>query len=340
MTKHSAIGSRSMIPIFFNYSRSNEYKAKHIRANQLYYAISLGLLKIAEEIVDSESDQKAKTEAKVNFIGGLFGTPLQLASYKGYQTMVAKLLSREAKPNLETGIFGTPLQAAATAGELEICTLLIEHQADVNFQGGLLANPLQAALAKKSIDIVTLLSKIRSRFDETGSVLWTRVFNELGRDFYDTYMSIFITPQSLSGYPKMLTLNQLLLATVASYFQGKELPADVIREKKIGQRGKVDNFQLDFSPSISIGAIDQNIFSTRLEWRKSLMRGMRDTILNFSDFRQMSDMINRRLQFEDMHTFGFVHSRLPWIALLSISDVSIIKLRVPVILSNTGSKLW
>ncbi|KAJ7799185.1 ankyrin repeat-containing domain protein [Mycena leptocephala] len=60
------------------------------------------------------------------------------------ETEIVKLLGSGADPNLQGGLYGTPLQAACYKGSLQIAQFLLENGADVNSQGGTYCTALQA----------------------------------------------------------------------------------------------------------------------------------------------------------------------------------------------------
>lgn len=299
-------------PDIFNYESPRGYYRKLKRPQQLYCAISLGLLQIAESMIDSRPETIIDKKDKIDLVGGLLGTPLQLASYKGYQNLVARLLSKGAQPNVEAGIFGSALQAAAAVGNLEICSLLIQHEAKTDFEGGLLGNALQAALARKSDDIVMLLSSSGARLEETSGALWTQAFDELSPKSKESYVRMIRGSEKGYDYPKMLCPEQALLAIVVGHFRGLNLPGSrELRKVWRGGKIKVDGMHLGLKFGFT---------PTTIEDRRPLMFWDFESIASVR--RELSDKITRIIQVNDVHTTGFMHSRFPLIALLHILDVS------------------
>lgn len=75
--------------------------------------------------------------------------------------MVQLLIGRGAKVNAVGGHFGTALQAAASNGKNDkrIVITLLEHDADVNTRGGEFGSAIQAALDADHLEIASLLIK-------------------------------------------------------------------------------------------------------------------------------------------------------------------------------------
>jgi ankyrin repeat protein len=85
--------------------------------------------------------------ANPNARGGIFGVPLQAASYRGQEEIVLRLLNAKADVSSKCGKYGTALQAAATSWDgYEAAKVLLRAGADVNAKGGEYGSPLQAAL--------------------------------------------------------------------------------------------------------------------------------------------------------------------------------------------------
>ena len=87
-----------------------------------------------------------KKGADVNAEGGEYGTALQAASCRGYETVVQLLLKKGADVNAEGGEYGTALQAASKNGHETVVQLLLKNGADVNAEGGEYGSALEAAL--------------------------------------------------------------------------------------------------------------------------------------------------------------------------------------------------
>ncbi|KUJ23714.1 uncharacterized protein LY89DRAFT_775974 [Mollisia scopiformis] len=298
---------------FYKFAKNYEkdYDPTLGRGQQLYYAISIGFPQLAGNIVDLRSEETIEKE--VNAIGGFFGTPLQLASYKGYRELVAKLLSKGSRPNIEAGFFGTPLEAAAAAGNLHICVDLFQHDADVNFQGGVLGSAFQAALAKKSDNVVELLLNSGARVDKVHGAMWTRAFERLSSSAKKTYIRMMIKIGNGFHYPD-LTIEQEILAIVLRISRGDEFPfafedlkalrssRAVLPDNNL-RRHLVKVLQLDFLPR-NINIANHLKFFELLASR-----------------RAMIEQIIERLEIGDIHTIGFVSARLPWVAILRILEL-------------------
>jgi hypothetical protein len=106
--------------------------------------------------------------ANVNASGGLYGSPLQAASWKGHQEIVALLMEKGADVNAAGGLYGSPLQAASLNGHQEIVALLMEKGANVNASGGLNGSPLQAASWNGHQEIVALLMEKGANINAVG----------------------------------------------------------------------------------------------------------------------------------------------------------------------------
>ena len=79
----------------------------------------------------------------------LYGSPLQIASYKGNKPIVL-LLNNGADVNAPGGFYGSALQIASYKGNKPIVLLLLNNGADVNAPGGYMA-----LLCKLPHDLIT-----------------------------------------------------------------------------------------------------------------------------------------------------------------------------------------
>jgi ankyrin repeat protein len=61
---------------------------------------------------------------------------------------VQLLIVNNANVNAKGGIYGSPLQIASSGGHENIVQLLIDNGADVNAEGGTYNSPIQAASAE------------------------------------------------------------------------------------------------------------------------------------------------------------------------------------------------
>lgn len=169
----------------------------------------LGFWMVARDMIDEGGWD-------VNFVGGYFGTCLQLASYHGNEQTVSKLLEKHASTNTEAGVFGTALQAAAAGGHQAICSLLLKSGADANIQGGLLCNALQAALARGSIGTIDILcGNVSSQVDAPHRKCWKEAFiklPELKRQRFAGELARHVA----ADLPHGLTFEQKLLSSVVA----------------------------------------------------------------------------------------------------------------------------
>ena len=122
--------------------------------------------------------------------------------------IVKELISRGAKVDALGGIFGSTLQAATAGGHGEIVSLLLFNPlVDPNISGGLPGNLLQAALARNSNEIVSLLVPHEASFNPNGGRLWKLAYNGLKRwqksRLYSIAKSTVTLPQ-LTGRQKLL----------------------------------------------------------------------------------------------------------------------------------------
>lgn len=99
---------------FERWEERREKKAKS--ASPIYYASLLGLLAAVNKLLDKG--------AKVDAVGGRYGTALQAASAQGDREIVQLLLNKGAKVDAEGGAYGSALQAASARGDREIVQLL------------------------------------------------------------------------------------------------------------------------------------------------------------------------------------------------------------------------
>ncbi|KAL8818033.1 MAG: hypothetical protein Q9191_008026 [Dirinaria sp. TL-2023a] len=94
----------------------------------LYYAASIGLLQVIENIMPQIID--------VNAQGGYYGNALQAASEGGQEKVVQILLNAGADVNAQGGLYGNALQAASERGHEKVVEILLNAGADVKAEGG------------------------------------------------------------------------------------------------------------------------------------------------------------------------------------------------------------
>jgi hypothetical protein len=105
----------------------------------LYYAAIWGLYWPCKTLIENGAD--------VNMQGGLFGNPLQAASWVGRENIVQLLLHHGANVNMQGGFYRNPLQAALALSHENIFQLLLHNGADANIQGGRKGSPLRSAIS-------------------------------------------------------------------------------------------------------------------------------------------------------------------------------------------------
>ena len=106
-------------------------------AQPLYYAASMGLLQVVEDIIPQTID--------VNARGGFYGNALHAASKSGYEEVVQTLLDAGADINARGRLYGYALQAASVHGHEKVVQKLLNAGADVNAKGGFHDYALRAA---------------------------------------------------------------------------------------------------------------------------------------------------------------------------------------------------
>jgi ankyrin repeat protein len=100
-----------------------EDESKDVPATPLYYAALLGLSALMEQILLEDKYQ-------LNQVGGIYGTPLQAACFKGNESAFQILLSWGADPNTRGGRCGVPINAALTGGHGDMVERLMRLDLD------------------------------------------------------------------------------------------------------------------------------------------------------------------------------------------------------------------
>jgi len=95
--------------------------------------------------------------ADVNTVGGTYGTALGVAAYQGNVWVLNLLLSRGADINAVSSTFGTALGVAAYAGYGWVVELLLDRGADINTVGGKYGTALGVAVYKRNEVILNML---------------------------------------------------------------------------------------------------------------------------------------------------------------------------------------
>ncbi|KAF3065738.1 putative ankyrin repeat protein [Trichoderma lentiforme] len=123
--------------------------------------------------------------ARVNHIGGRYGTALQAAcSNEALSVDITRcLLEHGADVNAGGGKYGTALVAACTSDrEVDFIRLLIEHGADVNAEGGEYGTALVAACTSyREVDVVRLLIEHGADVNAEGGEYGTALAAACGR---------------------------------------------------------------------------------------------------------------------------------------------------------------
>jgi ankyrin repeat protein len=104
-------------------NEDEEDESKDVPATPLYYAALLGLSALMEQILLEDKSQ-------LNQVGGIYGTPLQAACFKGNESAFQILLSWGADPNTRGGRFGVPINAALTGGHGDMVERLMRLDLD------------------------------------------------------------------------------------------------------------------------------------------------------------------------------------------------------------------
>jgi len=115
----------------------------------LYYMAYTGILEVVSELLLVTVDVDAR---------GDYGTALHVASERGYEKIVTKLLNYGADIEDRAPYHrSTALQIASREGHKKTVQVLLEHGADVNARGGRDGSALQAAVYKEHEQIVQML---------------------------------------------------------------------------------------------------------------------------------------------------------------------------------------
>ena len=86
-------------------------------APPLYYAASVGLSKVVDQILQRNAD--------VNAQGGRYGNALQAASEHGHEQVVQILLDAGGEVNAQGGWYGNALYAASEGGHEKLVQILL-----------------------------------------------------------------------------------------------------------------------------------------------------------------------------------------------------------------------
>jgi ankyrin repeat protein len=104
-------------------NENEEDESKNVPATPLYYAALLGLFPLMEQMLLEDKSQ-------LNQVGGIYGTPLQAACFKGNKSAFQILLKCGADPNIRGGRFGVPINAALAGGHRDMVEELMRLNLD------------------------------------------------------------------------------------------------------------------------------------------------------------------------------------------------------------------
>jgi ankyrin repeat protein len=125
-------GTALQVSLYLDHSRITKY---------LLDPASISL-DIAAVRTNDSNTQTSKID--VNVSGGLYGTALQVAAYKGSKKWIQELLGKGANAMIRCGKYGSVLQAAARTGLPNVVELILDEDIDPNWQGGSYSTALQA----------------------------------------------------------------------------------------------------------------------------------------------------------------------------------------------------
>ena len=119
-------------------------------ARPLYYAAIYGFLELVEQLV-------LKYPQYASARGGVCGTALHSASYKGHLQVVRYLLRHGVDANVRDSGKDTPFLLASWQGHTDVARCLLEHGADMELRDQLDNSPLRLAAFNGHIDAVRFL---------------------------------------------------------------------------------------------------------------------------------------------------------------------------------------
>lgn len=124
---------------------SDPQDVQNREGSNLFYAVDMGLRKVAEALLNAGED--------ANDTGERGDFPLLAATTNNDEELVKLLVSKGANMNVQSR-YGTPLETAALCGHTDIVKVLIDSSADVNAGGG---KALFCALLHGQESVVSLL---------------------------------------------------------------------------------------------------------------------------------------------------------------------------------------
>ena len=119
-------------------------------ASPLYYAALCGFHELVEQLV-------LKYPQYASARGGVCGTALHSASYKGHLQVVLYLLRRGVDVNVRDSGKDTPFLLASWQGHTDVAQCLLEHGADMELRDQFDKTPLILAVENGSLDAVQFL---------------------------------------------------------------------------------------------------------------------------------------------------------------------------------------
>ena len=148
---------------------SNEVKkANTSHASPLYYAASLNLLRVMEDIWAEDLTQ-------LDAVGGEYGTPLQVVCFYGHQLAFDLLIRWGANINKEGGKYGVPINAAIARGQTAIAKALILRGVEHTLKDPMGRTPLYTAAMNGNAEIVYLILEAGSDRNTANEYGWTPI---------------------------------------------------------------------------------------------------------------------------------------------------------------------
>ena len=141
-------------------------------ARPLYYAAFYGFLELVEQLV-------LKYPQYASARGGVCGTALHSASYKGHLQVVRYLLRHGVDVNVRDSGKDTPFLLASWQGYSDVAQCLLEHGADVELRDQLDNTPLNLAARYGQFDAVRFLLEHNADFNPPDRNGWTPLHNSI-----------------------------------------------------------------------------------------------------------------------------------------------------------------
>ena len=141
-------------------------------ARPLYHAAFYGFLELVEQLV-------LKYPQYASARGGLCGTALHSASFKGRLQVVRYLLQHGVDVNIRDSGEDTPFLLASWRGHSDVAKCLLEHGADVELRDQLDNTPLNLAARYGQFDAVRFLLEHNADFNPPDRNGWTPLHNSI-----------------------------------------------------------------------------------------------------------------------------------------------------------------